>query len=382
VKRKKIRVLHAPTTVGGNPHGLSQHLKLLDVESTTLTLLQNYLNYPADIILWKNRKNIIRNELKRIFFILMIPFKYDVVHYNFGTTISKPLFIDPNSKVTLKYIVYFIYSVYSHFLQKLELNFFKICNIPIFVHYQGSDARQADYCLKNYKYSISTEINEEYYGLSADEYKRKSIKYLTNFCEEIYAVNPDLMNVLPANTKFIPYCHISFDDWTPIYNQNETDRMLRIGHAPTNRKVKGTQYILDALDELRNEGYKFELVLVESVSNTEARELYESIDVLVDQLFAGWYGGLAVEVMALGKPVLVYIREDDLKFIPKEMKSDLPFINVTPDTIKNGLRNILNMSKLELLELAKQSRHFVEKWHNPEKIAYEIKDDYLKALNS
>ena len=92
-------------------------------------------------------------------------------------------------------------------------------------------------------------------------------------------------------------------------------RPLRIGHAPSDRKTKGTQLIIDALDSLNQSGYRFEFILIEGLSNEEARKKYETIDVLVDQLFAGWYGGLAVEAMALGKPVLVYLREEDFKFV-------------------------------------------------------------------
>ena len=78
-----------------------------------------------------------------------------------------------------------------------------------------------------------------------------------------------------------------------------------IGHAPSHRAVKGTNLIIDALNSLKKKGFSFELVLIEGLSNSEARKKYETVDVLVDQLFAGWYGGLAVEAMALGKPVLV-----------------------------------------------------------------------------
>ena len=122
------------------------------------------------------------------------------------------------------------------------------------------------------------------------------------------------------------------------------------------------------------------MILVEGVSHEEACRQYKFIDVLVDQLFAGWYGGLAVEAMALGKPVLVYIREDDLHFIPSEMREELPFIRVTPDNIKEGLKKVLGMPREELLSVAKASRAFVEKWHDPVRIVSKIKGDYTNAL--
>ena len=85
--------------------------------------------------------------------------------------------------------------------------------------------------------------------------------------------------------------------------------------------------------------------------------------------------------MALGKPVLVYIRSEDLKFIPSEMAADLPFINVDPNTIGDGIRQLLTMPREELLALAKKSRAYVEKWHNPMKIASELVVDYEAAIS-
>ena len=200
-------------------------------------------------------------------------------------------------------------------------------------------------------------------------------------CYKTYALNPDLLYVLPPSSEFLPYSHISLEDWSPCYTQMES-RPLRIGHSPSHRGVKGTELVLGALDALEREGAEFELVLVEGLSNAEAKELYKTVDVLVDQLFAGWYGGLAVEAMALGKPVVVYIREEDLKFIPSEMAADLPFIQATPDSIESVLREVLGMPRAQLLELAKRSRAYVERWHNPITIAERIKLDIEQALSS
>ncbi len=156
---------------------------------------------------------------------------------------------------------------------------------------------------------------------------------MARYCEKIYTVNPDLMHFLGENAQFIPYSHISLDDWKPVYIP-KNDRPLRIGHAPSNRKAKGTDIILSVLDELAAEGHQFELVLVEGLSNDAARLKYEQMDILIDQLHAGWYGGLAVELMALGKPVMVYIREADLKFIPPDMKNDLPVMRTNVSSLK------------------------------------------------
>jgi glycosyltransferase involved in cell wall biosynthesis len=209
--------------------------------------------------------------------------------------------------------------------------------------------------------------------------KRKQIKLFEQNRVKIYALNPDLLHVLPINSEFLPYSHISLREWSPSYTQLD-ERPLRIGHAPTHRGAKGTDLIIKAVENLKEKGFNFEFVLVEGLSNTDAKEKYKTIDVLVDQLFAGWYGGLALEVMALGKPVIVYIREEDLKFIPEGMKTDLPFFKTTPDDIELIIKYVLELPRQNLLEIAKKSRDFVERWHDPIKIAERIKNDIENSL--
>lgn len=373
------KVLHAPTSVGGNPQGLSNALNSIGVYSRTLTLQQNHFNYPADYVLWSENEGIFIRELKRLFALVTVAFTYDVIHYNFGTTIAAPAYYRPPEKSVTAFIR-LMYHKYLDALQLLELKAYKKLGKSLFVTYQGDDARQGDYSLANFEFSIASQVDELYYNKYSDEWKRNSIVRLSKYCKGIYSVNPDLLYVLPNIAKFYPYSHISLDDWTPQYTQLET-RKLRIAHAPSHRKVKGTEFILAALDKLKSEGFEFELVLIEGLSNQAAKKVYETVDVFVDQLFAGWYGGLAVEAMALGKPVLVYIRTDDLKLIASEMAADLPFINVSPDSIENGLRHLLLMPRDELFSLAKRSRAFVEKWHDPLKIASEMRGNYDLALS-
>ncbi|MDP3745381.1 MAG: hypothetical protein Q8Q76_13750 [Methylotenera sp.] len=382
--KNKIRVLHAPATVGGNAHNLSVALNSLGLESKSLTLIQNYFQYPVDIVVWENSDGFIAREIKRIKVIYYELRNFDLIHFNFGTTMATPNAYPIFNEISLGLKMFLIKSLgafYTNILQLVELYFLKLMNKPVFVTYQGDDARQGDYCLEHFEISIATQVDSNYYNIRSDNFKRRSINRLAKYADQIYSLNPDLLHVLPSSAKFIPYSHIFLDDWLPIYTQLE-NRPLKILHAPSHRKVKGTDILLDALDKLKLQGFDFELLLVEGLSNSEARKMYEKADVLVDQLFAGWYGGLAVELMALGKPTIVYIRDEDLKFIPVEMKAELPFIRATPFNIKEVLKHVIEMPRQELFTLAQRSRAFVERWHDPVKIATEIKNDYEAALAS
>ncbi len=379
--KKNIKVLHLPSLVGGNPQGLSKHLNQIGIESETWALKQNHFGYLADKVICGYKDNIVWCELKRILALRYI-FQSDVVFFNFGQTLFQQF---PKAHHREKgFLIWLLFPLYRHYaslMQSLELFLLRFQKKVLLVQYQGDDARQGDYSLAHFPINIATQVEPFYYFPESDALKREQIQRITGVCFKTYALNPDLLHVLPSGSEFLPYSHISLEDWSPCYTQMET-RPLRIGHAPSHRGVKGTALILAALDALKIEGFEFELVLVEGISNAEAKERYKTMDVLVDQLFAGWYGGLAVEAMALGKPVVVYIRDEDLKFIPSEMTAELPFIQATPGSIESALREVLQMPRARLLKLAERSRAYVERWHNPITIAKRIKEDIEQAISA
>jgi hypothetical protein len=378
----KYRVVHLPTSVGGNPQGLSKHLRVLGVESETWIFQQNVFNYPGTKVIWAKDDGAFRREMMRCLAILRAAVGFDVIHFNYGSSLASPIpMFNANDKGILAKLKRFCAATYLQLLFFVEIGLYRLFRRPMFVHYQGDDARQGDFSRAKFPHSIAQYVDDGYYSLETDALKRRMIRRMSRYCSQMYTVNPDLMHVLGTRAHFVPYSHISLEEWQPIYTQLEP-RPLRIGHAPSHRKAKGTDLILAALEQLSREEYEFELVLVEGLSNDQARKKYEQIDVLIDQLHAGWYGGLAVEVMALGKPVMVYIREEDLQFIPAEMKEELPFLPVTMETVKEDLQRLIEMPREDLLTLGQRSRRYVERWHDPLRIAEGIKRDYEKALHA
>ncbi len=380
--QRGYRVVHLPTSVGGNPGGLSAHLEKLGVKSETWIFSQNALRYACTKAIWSETDGALRREMKRCLAIVRVALGFDIIHFNFGTGWATPIpMFSQTDRSMLAKMKRLLAASYLELLSVAEFALYRLFRRPLFVHYQGDDARQGDFCLSRFRHSIAQYTDPGYYSAETDALKRRMISRMSRQCAQVYAVNPDLMHVLGPGARFVPYSHISLDDWQPVYTQLE-QRPLRIGHAPSHRKVKGTDIILDALQQLAAEGYEFELELIEGLPNHLARQKYEQIDVLIDQLHAGWYGGLAVEAMALGKPVMVYIREEDLQFIPAGMKADLPFLRVTVEGIKEDLRQLLNMPRSDLFALAQRGRRYVERWHDPLRIAEEIARDYEVAMRT
>jgi glycosyltransferase involved in cell wall biosynthesis len=260
----------------------------------------------------------------------------------------------------------------------IEVSLLKLFKRSIFIVYQGSDARQNDYCEKNFEISMPYKSFTKTGSIEFDEMKRESISFYSKVADKIYSLNPDLLHVLPKSAEFLPYSHINLNDWLPVYIQNE-NTPLRIGHAPSNKGLKGTSFIIKAIENLKRRGCDIEFVLIEGISNEKAKQLYKSLDLVIDQLLSGWYGGLAVEAMALGKPVVAYIRHSDLHFIDPIMKQELPIYEANPQTIEKVLEGIIKLPRRELYRRGVASRKFVENWHNPMKIGNKIKCDIIQA---
>ena len=211
-----------------------------------------------------------------------------------------------------------------------------------------------------------------------DKFKADRIAFYEKHADLIYATNPDLLNILPDRAKFRPYTKLQPDEWIPCYS-DYTKRKTTILHAPTKQNVKGTQYVDAAIERLKKEGYDIEYMLLQNIPNKEVIEYYKKADLVIDQLLVGWYGGFAVECMALGKPVMCYIRESDMRFIPPQMDRDMPIIRVTKDTLYDQMKEVLD-NKVKLEKIAHDSRTYIEKWHDPVVIAKDIINDYRVVM--
>jgi len=378
-----VRVLHCPTTVGGHPQALVRAERELGLLSRSIAFEQNPLLYEVDEILRTAGQSYLVKEIKRWGVLWRALRDFDIIHFNFGQSIM-PQWDSSNTGYRRKHhwVKFLAYKYYARLFELCDLPVLKRAGKGIVVTYQGDDARQGDFCRANFEISPANEVDPEYYSATSDTHKRFRIAKFFEYADRTYALNPDLLNVLPPQARFLPYSHIDLRDWQPVGNRKPDSGVPVVVHAPSHRGVKGTRYVLDAISRLQSEGVVLELILVEGLSHAEARRVYEGADLLIDQVLCGWYGGLAVEFMALGKPVTCYIREDDRSFVPDEMRRDLPIIDATPATLYKVMKEWLTIRKHELPEVGRRGRTYVEKWHDPLKIADKLKGEYEAILET
>jgi len=162
---------------------------------------------------------------------------------------------------------------------------------------------------------------------------------------------------------------IDLSSFAPVYQPASNKKPLVL-HAPTNPDFKGTHLIEKAISELQ-QTHQFEYRRIERLNHEEAIKLYRDADIIVDQIRCGSYGLLSVETMALGKPVIAYIRDDLVSKFPAE----LPIFNSNPDNIKDRIRILLEQPSLRQ-QLGMQGRKYVEKYHAKEVVVDQLERIY------
>lgn len=352
-----LRVLHLPTDTGGNAAGLAAAERARGMESTVAVFQSTWLDYPADIDLRLGGVPRAWRIVPRLKLLARTAGRYDVFHFNFGRS-----FVPPIGTIAP------------------DLAYLRRRGKRLFMTFQGCDARQQSYCRDHFELSCCGHQSGP--GLcrpSEDGAKRRRIAAAAKHCHRLFYVNPDLGYVIP-NGDFVPYA--SVDPRRHALTTVGADEHVTILHAPTNRAVKGTDAVIAARDALGGRAdVRFEFI--ENVPHAEALERYRNADLVIDQLRVGWYGAFAVELMAMGKPVVAYIRREDLRFIPPEMMEALPIVVATPETLRTTVEALIN-DRARLAELGRRGRAYVERWHDPGRIAealHRVYDDPLATLD-
>jgi hypothetical protein len=348
-----MRILHGPVNVGNQPWCLSRAERALGHSSDVVVNYGTWLGYPADKTLSEYARNTWAARLRRQVFALTAPLKHDVIHYYFGRSFmlwddfGVVLGRSPDEdRKALRDV---------HLARKLGRT--------LIMTLQGCDARQAQRSNASNAITMCKPDGCPAYGAcitGIDATRRAMIETLLPLMDRVFYLNPELGHLVPGGT-FMPYANVDVEGQEVFAPR--PGRRPRIVHAPSNGGIKGTPLVLAALERLKAR-FDFELILIENTPHAEAMKLYQSADMAIDQVLAGWYGGFAVELMAMGKPVAAYIREEDRAFVPPAMWDEMPILRLDPRTLEDDLAAIL-ADPAKLVEQGERSRRYALRWHNP-----------------
>ncbi|MDX6664499.1 MAG: hypothetical protein QOG68_705 [Solirubrobacteraceae bacterium] len=176
----------------------------------------------------------------------------------------------------------------------------------------------------------------------------------------------DLVEDLPRLDGVLLY---PFDatNWQPVPEVD--DGIVTVVHAPNHRHYKGTRFLEAAIEQLRAEGLPIELVVVEGMTNDEAREVFARADIVADQFLLGAYALFAIEAMALGKPVMCFLNDRFRPFHPEW--AECPIVSADPDTLTAELRS-LALDPARRRELGARGPGYVRDYHSLEAVGAEL----------
>jgi glycosyltransferase involved in cell wall biosynthesis len=169
---------------------------------------------------------------------------------------------------------------------------------------------------------------------------------------------------------------IDLDNWPKtnrMSNSNGTSgEPVVVVHAPNHRGFKGTEFIVEAVKTLSEEGLKVELILLENQKNSSIREaLYARADILVEQLIYPGYTMNGIEGMACGVTVVDNLEDDERLVTVRRWSyfAECPVVSASPETIVNVLRKLVTRPLLRS-ELGTAGREYVQKYHGLDSAQY------------
>ena len=343
-----MKVLMAPVNIAGQPIQLVKELQSLGIEARLLQYAAggaHAFGYQGDIFVdtKKGRQNVQFQTLREY-----LEKDFDIYHFWLRT-----LYFAPN----------------YHDFTGMDLPFIKVRGKKIVYRFTGFDLRLKSEDLKKNPYSVFRYGYDHGFN---EALQKKYISFLKEYVDCFIVQDPEMHDFFP-DAKIIPRV-MDIRKWNYVGPVNKQKPL--IVHAPSSKKVKGSEFVEKAIRKLKKENLEFEYKAISGMNNDEAKKWYAKADIVVDQLLIGWYGVLTLEAMALGKPVVVYIREELLE----KFEHDLPVQNANPDTIEDSLRElILDSTKRE--DLGKLGRYFVEQYHDVNKVAKQLYKLYMDVAD-
>ena len=161
------------------------------------------------------------------------------------------------------------------------------------------------------------------------------------------------------------YLAIDTELWKPLGGRSDADGRtgdVVVVHPSNHRSIKGTEHLIRAVDELREEGLRVRLEVIEGRPNDEVRAAMARADIVGEQ-FIGGYGLTAVEAMSLGRPVLSNLSWLGREFWDGTCLRDCPIVNVNPATLKDQLRRLAVDPKLRQ-QVGDAGRRYVLRYHS------------------
>ncbi|MFN8455565.1 MAG: glycosyltransferase [Anaerolineae bacterium] len=344
----ELNIFHGPENIAGSAGVLAKAQRASGVDAFAYCLPTSF-HYPADRIL--RPTDNLGYTLQLLTFLTQKRWRFNIFQFYHNSSLA-------------------LYELW-------DVPWLKKMSKKVFFYFCGCDARDSKLTIQKY------EINacQEHWPMACSPNRKKAIDYAQRYADGVFVSTPDLLEFVPGST-LIPQ-PLDLEQFTPLRDQawatarsrsDASDKFV-IAHAPSNPMIKGTIYLERAVQELQASGYSIELLLIQNTPYQETLRLAAQADVIVDQLLVGAYGTFAVEMMALGKPVICYIRDDLRRHYP----ANLPIISASPKTIGQALKDLIEQ-RSRWPEIGQQGIQYVNQVHDSLVIARQTLSHYQRSF--
>lgn len=262
-------------------------------------------------------------------------------------------------KCLAKYDV-FVFLWNSFYYDFSDLEILKAHNKKIVFVFAGDDVRWRNAASQEFQHYGLSRIPEEDPRLYTNAHLMKNLSRLRHgekFADLIFS------RLDQGQLQLRPYqrWNMMVEPSNYIHNCSQRENNPIIIHAPTSKKIKGTDYVISAFEKLKKENILFTAILVENTPHLEALKIFERADIIIDQLILPGTGKFSSEGLAMGKVVVSLMGFDTY---PQKNPKECPIVDANINTVYEVLKDlILNCEKRK--EIAKRGRPYAEKYLRP-----------------
>ena len=297
------------------------------------------------------------------------PFKWYYAQWNYARQLKK----------WIKWADVLHYTWASAFVNAKDLLWANKWNKPIFIEWVGSDIRNPEILSAiNPYYKQAFNNGYEYYDLEKSQHKKKVQKHFSQI-NAIPLLCPEMSLYLDQKLyadHLLLMQRVNISEFIAEFPSVQNSKPIII-HSPSAKIAKGSNLIIKVIEELKKD-FDFEFLLLHDMKREDVLRSMRKADIFLDQIILGSYGMATMEALAYGKPVMCYLLPE---VFDAGLPAECPIVNTNPDNLKEQLINLISNPQLRH-DIGKQSRAYVEKYHDAEKIAKQLFHIYSEALKS
>lgn len=240
------------------------------------------------------------------------------------------------------------------YLQKIEPQLLKLLAKKVIFYGYGADCTVLEDTRKLGRFNVAMDRNDQ-----DDNLTRRNVARAKKYGDVLIGAG-DLIYF--GKKQVLTPLAVDLNQWKYIPPKDR--KQVVILHPTNHRLYKGTRFITQAIERLKKEELPIKFVLIEKKNFKQAQKIYREGDIFVTDVIGGWHGFTAIEAMAIGRPVVSYIRQvfyNAHKFYAK----DIPVVNAVPTTLTKVLKKLVLDYELRK-RTGLEGREYALKYHSLE----------------